>query len=245
MLKNRQVPIPNQNSNLFYCPVLKWHAPPNTSFRAQCEQYALAIRGNGALARQAGLPTTMTEIENHVDRYYSEICRRNGWTQYLADGGATAQTPFPQPARSPQSKQTIRQSLKNVAVGGKVLVEWIASGAEAVAPELANHRAAICSSCPCNEQGDWSRWFTVPVAAAIRKALDMRAAWKLSTPSDDRLMTCAACLCPMKLKVHVPLDRFYNKMTDQAKNDLDKGCWIRSETAAKILNAVDEGLKKQ
>jgi len=241
-LRNRQSQIPQ--GMRFYDPVTKYEAAPGTSFRLICEQWAMAIRGNGALARQAGLPTTMQGIEQAVEQYQVAICVKNGWNNYL-QGGSESAAPFPQAVRTPQSRQTIRQSIKNVAAGSEILVEWIASGAEAVAPELANGRAAVCASCPLNEQGDWSRWFTVPVAAAIRKALDTRAAWKLSTPSDDRLMVCKACSCPLPLMVHVPLEFKLKRMSAETKAALDPGCWLIAEEKALLLKAVDEGLKKQ
>jgi hypothetical protein len=242
MLINRNSQIPNGLK--FYSPILKWEAPAGASFRQICEGYAMAIRGNGALARQAGLPMTMPAIEQAVDDFNTAICVKNNWLNFV-QGGSESATPFPKAASSPRLQRTTQQKLASVAAGGSVLVEWLASGAEAVAPELANSRAAVCAGCPSNEQGDWSRWFTVPIAVTIRKALDTRKTWKLSTPSDDRLMVCAACLCPMLLKVHVPLDKFYDRMTPESKEDLDGGCWIRKEVADKLKAAVDDGLKKQ
>lgn len=242
MLVNRQSQIPN--GNYFYDPVTKFQAPPYTSFRVICEGWAIAIKGNLALAWQNKLPVTMPEIERRVDEFLTAVCARNGWTKFIREAGP-AQVPFRRPTPLPPPKPTLRQSIRNVAAGSRILVEWIVSGAEAVAPELANQRAAVCASCPLNETGDWLRWFTVPVAAEIKKALDTKATWKLSTPSDDRLMVCGACSCPLKLKVHMPLDKFYDKMTDEAKNALAEGCWIRSEVKRMIVNAVDEGLKKQ
>ena len=65
-LRNRQSQIPQ--GMRFYDPVTKYEAAPGTSFRLICEQWAMAIRGNGALARQAGLPTTMQGIEQAVEQ---------------------------------------------------------------------------------------------------------------------------------------------------------------------------------
>jgi hypothetical protein len=69
------------------------------------------------------------------------------------------------------------------------------------------------------------------VSNAIRAALRHKSEFKLSTPFDDQLGVCEACLCPMALKVHVPFEKFFPHMTAEAKDALDNACWIRKEAA--------------
>jgi hypothetical protein len=110
-----------------------------------------------------------------------------------------------------------------------VLVEWLASGAEAVPQEKANARAAVCAKCPMNEKGDLLRFFTKPVSEAIRHALSLRSEWKLETPDDFRLGVCTACDCPMRLKVHIPIERIREKLKPEIKSRLHPDCWIPKE----------------
>ena len=244
MLKNRNCQIPN--GLRWYCPVLKYESPPNSSFRVICEGYAQAIRANFGKAKAAGLPTTMTEIENAVDLYNSAICKQNGWTQYLQEG-PSQQAPIsrPRPFNSlPQKQKSGIAVARNVAAGVKTIVEWIISGAEAVPKEQANHRAEVCVKCPLNKQGELSAFFTVPVAVAIRKALEDRKTMNLSTPVDSQLGTCEACGCVNALKVHVPFQKFFPKMIPESKGDLDPDCWIRAEAAAAVVEHSKTTLEK-
>jgi hypothetical protein len=48
----------------------------------------------------------------------------------------------------------------------------------------------------------------------------------LKTDLDHALNICQACLCPLKLKVHVPLDLIRKHLSPQAKSALDTHCWI-------------------
>jgi len=135
------------------------------------------------------------------------------------------------PAMLPKTMPRPLNQLQNVAVGASTIVEWIASGAEAVPQELANKRAEICTTCPMNDTGDWTRLFTVHAQNAIMFALNQRRDWKLSTPFDDRLHVCSACSCPLKLKVHMPLERILAKLPKQSFGSLAEFCWIRKPNA--------------
>jgi len=231
-LKNRHCQIPN---NLrFYCPILKWTSPNGASFRVICEGYAQAVRANIALAKQKGLPITMTEIENAVDAYNTAICVQNGWDRFIT-GGAVQPAPFrnhPPSVRNPNPpRRGAIASAKAVVAGSRIVIEWLASGAEAVPQEQANSRAAVCAKCPLNSKEELSSFFTVPVAVAIKTALETRKGWNLSTPSDDQLGTCTACDCVLKLKSHMVFSAFYPKMSQATKDALDPACWIRKEAA--------------
>jgi hypothetical protein len=98
-----------------------------------------------------------------------------------------------------------------------------------VPKEQSASRASVCAGCPLNEAGDWTSWFTLPAANAIRNFLNSRKAWNLSTPDDDKLNVFGACGCVLKLKVHLPLKDFINEMSPEDKDALWGGCWIRAE----------------
>ncbi len=117
--------------------------------------------------------------------------------------------------------------LQSAVAGANAIVSWISSGAEAVSQTLANERAEICATCPMNSGGDWMSLFTVPAQAAIRIAMNQRRDWKLGTPTDDRLHVCSACNCPLKLKVHMPIDLIKKNMPKEAYSNLASFCWIR------------------
>ena len=109
------------------------------------------------------------------------------------------------------------------------MVEWLKDGAEAVPQDLSIARANVCAHCPHNQSGDLTSFFTVPVSNAIRKALADKDGMNLATPIDDQLHVCGICLCPMKLKVHVPLKTILDRLPTEVFTELPEYCWMRTE----------------
>ena len=229
-LKDRQNQIPN--GYRFYLPEIKWSAPGNfPSFKVVCDGLEAAIRANPFQAKKFGWPTDRTGIEDWVDKYNAELCSRMGWTDYIAsnEGGASL------PKMSPQHQlETLRNlgaaavRVKELVAGAKTLMEWDESGEPPVPQDVATSRAIICSTCPLNQEGDFTKWFTTPAAELIRRRIQKAQQRKLTTPRDEMLNLCVACHCPLKLKVHVPLSWITKRLTQEQKDKLDPKCWIRS-----------------
>lgn len=213
----------------FYDPILKWQSPPWASFQVICDGLRTARMANPGLSASKGLSTDPNVIAEEVDSHIAATLEALGQTDFITgSAGGAAQVPFPQPQHRPAFNV-----LKSAAGASGIIVEWISSGAEAVPQDQAEYRASVCAACPLNEKGDWTSFFTVPVSAAIRAALNKRSEMKLSTSFDEKLNVCSACLCPMKLKVHVPLEKFISKMSQESKNSLHELCWIKKEEQAK------------
>ena len=123
------------------------------------------------------------------------------------------------------------EGLKRTAYGAAPVIEWLSSGGQPVATELSNKRAGICADCPRNQPPDWTKWFTVKASEMIEAELERRADLQLSTPFDEKLGLCAACLCPMKLKVHTPLEIILKHLRPEIQADLAPQCWILSKDA--------------
>lgn len=217
-LKNRQMQIPG--GLFFYVPELKWQARQGTSFDQIVNEVIQLRKGNPAMAQKFGWATDYNTVAEEVDAMNAEACRRMGWNDYVNEGGGSVSPP-PRPRSS--------QRLSQLAAGAEILVDWIKDGAEAVPLRLATQRAAVCAKCPKNERGDLLRFFTLPAATAIRKALDSRREMKLSTIHDHELHVCSACSCPLKLKVHLDIGHIKARMNRETLNGLDRRCWILSE----------------
>lgn len=221
-LKSRQKQVPNGFS--FYQPETRWKSTPFASFENIVRSLIAHRQANPFLTQKHGWPVDYDSVVNEVDAYNAMICQRMGWTDYISDSGG--ESPLSQ---LPQRHHLIVQS-ERLAAGAKTLVDWLKSGAEAVPSELANTRAEICATCPLNGIADMTSWFTMPVAQAIHAAINLRNQWKLSTPFDDKLGVCDACACPLKLKIHLPLDRITGRMSEETKKALDSRCWILKGT---------------
>ena len=220
-LLDRNRPIPNGLK--FYQPETKWSPTPWASFQTIVKELIQHRHANPFLKTQHGWPTDPDSVANEVDNYNAILCQKMGWSKFITEGGADVQSP---------KRPSPLQKLKNVVVGGATVVEWIASGTEAVPLELSNERGRICSTCPQNKTGDLTSWFTVPVSAAIRRALESRKDMNLTSPYDHQIGVCEACSCPLKLKIHMPIVKILERISSETKKDLVPFCWILAEENA-------------
>lgn len=153
--------------------------------------------------------------------------------------GALPQTPQPsffQSARSslPARVVEVAADIKRAAQGTAVVLDWLGSGGNPVAQELAEQRAAICVACPKNQPG---AWFTEAPAELIRSSVKAwqslkGSAFEFETSQGDKLKTCEACKCLMKLKVFVDSKHILGHTKPDVFNDLDPRCWILAERKA-------------
>jgi hypothetical protein len=231
-LANRQQQIPG--GFVFREPSTGWTPRPFTSFESICEQIFAFRQGNPFLAQKNQWATDMEGIRREVDFYNARVCQMQGWTQYIITDAGTAPPPKTQ---TPQQQSAIANAAgvaKRIWSGVRSLNAWDASGDPAVPAELSAKRAAICAVCPKNGQGDLTRWFTVPASEVIKRQLERKEARKLSTPDDAKLNICEVCLCPMKLKVHEPLQYLKAHTLPEVLADLKAvpSCWLPAEIQA-------------
>jgi len=217
-LRNRQMQIPQGLT--FYQPETRWRPQRYASFETIVRSLIAHRQAHPHLVEKHRWPIDYATVCEEVDSFNARVCEANGWNQYITGPGGDS---LP---KSMPPQLNLLQRGQQLAAGAGVLVEWISSGAEAVSAELANRRASVCAACVQNEKGDLLSFFTKPVSAAIQGALNARREMRLSTPNDENLGVCAACSCPLKLKVHIPLDRIMAKLTAESKAGLDANCWI-------------------
>jgi hypothetical protein len=219
-LKNEQLSIPNGFS--YYIPDSKWQPAPFSSIDSITTQLQQHLQGRPDIVAKHGWSLDPSVLRQMVVQYQVALCVRNGWSEYIL-GGADVQVPFP-----PTPPRSLIGKARGVAAGVETIFNWIKDGAESVAPELAEQRARICSTCPENKPGGWETFFTVPASNAIRAALDKRKGFNLHTSLDDKLFTCGVCLCPLPLKIHLKLDRILSGMPQDQQDALTPQCWIRN-----------------
>lgn len=118
-------------------------------------------------------------------------------------------------------------AIKKLAAGAALLMEWDESGMPPVSPEVSESRAAVCATCPQNAKGkSLSEFFTVPLANLTKRKFEKLEQMKLTTPHDQFLTVCQACLCPLRLKVHTPIELILKRLKPDVKAELDPRCWI-------------------
>jgi len=174
------------------------------------------------------LNTDLNHIREEVDNFNALRMQsiRGADIYVTADTGNAPN--FPQPQRQARLRAAAG-AVKKLKAGLGLIEAWEAAGYPAVTPEQATMRAAVCATCPKNELGHYTRWFTVPASEHIMKRAAKLREMKLTTPLDDQLGTCAACLCVMTAKVHVPIDFIKEHQVEGVAEELDPRCWILHE----------------
>lgn len=210
----------------FYQSQTGWHAPMPKAMTF--DQTVIAIikhrMQNGALVARHNLSLDPATVGNELENY-----TRARLGMDLMGAGV----PKPNPQQPlPQAVVGAVEGLKRTAYGAAAPLEWLRSGREAVPSEQSARRAAVCTGgeggekCPCNGSPNLAQWFTVKAQQLLQLELERRLDLKLSTPFDENLGVCSACLCPMKLKVHTPTDIILKHMKPEVRKDLDPRCWI-------------------
>lgn len=204
--------------------------PWSGSFNFCCEQLQMARMANPFLCERHGWSTELRDIENEVDAYNAARCIAHGWTDWVWPDDPAAPVATYTPPHEKKKRVPVVAGVKRVAAGVALLLEWLGSGGKAVDPVLAEKRAAVCADCPKNDGGDWKAYFTEPVAAKIRTQLEIKQDLQLRTAYDERLTVCSACDCPLKLKVHAPMEHILAHTSEDTKTRLDPRCWILKGT---------------
>lgn len=194
-------------------------------FNASVEFIRKARLANRAIATKHNLSTDPEGIASELEAY----------TRLRL--GIPEPSFFDQPNRPPSSGEAVAGIISRLMgrfrkanTGVQTLSDWWGSGGNPVPAVVANDRAMTCSMCPQNEKNpDWFSLFTVPVADRIQSLIEERKQMKLETPNDEELGRCRACDCPLKLKVHVPLEEIKRHMKPQEASKLDQSCWILLE----------------
>lgn len=224
MLKSRRTFPPG--GFVFFEPKTNWSSRPGATFEETVQEIIKHRLANPRLASQWN--TDFKLVADELDEY---TCVRIGLNEAYCTPG------FPSFPSGPASDPHRLSLLNGVAAGGRkvvtgiaVLLDWLGSGGKAVAPELAEARAAVCADCPQNKPGDWTSHFTGPTIEHLRKQLAIKNDMKLTTTQDDRLNVCKGCWCFMRLKVHTPLQHIIAHLKPEGRAELDPRCWIEKET---------------
>lgn len=230
--RQRQIP----NGFKFIQPETAWQAPRFASFSVIVNSLINHRKTRPDLVASKKWSLDPEIVSNEVDEFNATLCARHGWTSYISDGSAE-----PPPPKSQALLQSEKSAIaaaagkaKKIWAGLSTLTEWIDSGTPPVRRELAESRAAACAACPKNGAGDFTSWFAKPASEAILKSMEKLKAMRLSTQNDQKINVCEVCLCPLKLKVHTPVEYIKGNMSKQVLEELKSvpGCWIPAEVGS-------------
>lgn len=112
--------------------------------------------------------------------------------------------------------------------GTQDLAFWWLKGLPPEPLEVAQARAEVCKVCPLNQDDLLFEPLIAAAGRALKAAFKQKHALDLHVQDEESLQTCAACGCPLQLKVWAPAKMILRdgKKPDYFKN-LDPDCWIR------------------
>lgn len=234
-LRSRSLSIPN--GYRFYLPEIKWDSRKavglQPSFDKLVSALESAIKANKVKAQAHNWPQTRVDLEDWVDSFNAALCARMGWDEYIqSDPGTTI------PKASAPHRQAALASLNAAAARAKELVrgavtlnEFLDSGETPVSQLKSLSRAQVCAPCVLNRRGQWSDWFVQSAAEYIKRQIEKAQSRGLKTDQDDNLGLCAACNCPLTLKVHIPIEWVVKRLSAEQLDKLRENpkCWILAE----------------
>lgn len=208
----------------WYQPQTKWNAPNpiSNTFDAQVINIIKHRMANPAIMLRHKLATDKASVGKELVDY----------TRARLGMGPEVETfpKHPAPPAQPQLGGALSQAVavvKKMAAGAALLMEWDESGLPPVSSAISTLRASICADCPKNEKGkSLTEYFTRPLAAATQRRFERLQELNLTTPHDDKLQVCQACLCPLRLKVHTPIELIAKRLKPEQRAELDPRCWI-------------------
>lgn len=227
-----------------------WVTVPQADYNAQFWDFESAVgalwalmqKNPGLSQRFPQLPKTRAQCEEFVDAQNAlRVSLIRGAQTYITEGGPAIPVPFPTAKSTGNFFRHVVagagrvppqwfKKLGQIKTGAITIGDWLGHGGVPVAETLSGKRAEVCATCPKNQQGDPDGFFTKGASEILRRQLAERDQMKLSTPQDEKLGVCSACGCPLKLKVHCPLEFIKRHMPAAQTAELDPECWVRKET---------------
>lgn len=126
---------------------------------------------------------------------------------------------------------TVLDEIRNTAVGGQMLSDWLGHGGDPVLHSLAQSRAFICEFCPNNVEPKWWDRVKDGIARTIRNQLELKRSLNLELRNEETLGVCRCCGCCLPLKVWVPTDYVRRHTSASQLDKMPNECWIKREIA--------------
>lgn len=208
----------------FFQPETRWQAPFTTHDTFDiCVTKIIAHRMGNA---RFNLPTEREAVALELENFTAHVLSKRGLAnQYVV--GAEKKTVNPEASITQRAIGAVAALVAEVRKdtnGARSLSEWIGEGAHPVPEDQANARSEVCLKCPMNK-GRSGR-IKDTVAAAIAEYSRVKTKIGLHVRDEGALKTCAACDCPLKLKVWVPLKHILSHTNVGIFPD---NCWVVKE----------------
>ncbi len=214
----------------YFQPETDWHAPGplENNFDQQVKNIVAMRKANPRFNLPTDEPTVAADLEAYTEARWAKTYSKAGMAKFRIE---TKEDKKKESSSMPRSRSLFNAAAGLVGINAKPLEDWLGSGGNPVAPELAEHRASVCVPCPVNKAG-WRDFLTLPAALAIKEYLSIKHKMKLTTTHDAQLESCNACHCVLELKVHQPIDHVKANTTAEEfekHREANPNCWVLAE----------------
>lgn len=185
---------------------------------------ANVLNGSTTQAVDRDIQTYMCREVGNDPRYCTDESKKNSTLQRLV-------------SRAKAAKHVVER----LSSGAGIIHDWLGNDAHPVPLSTAQARSDVCSgrlsgvACPHNSDKTTASWFTGPVSRAIKEQVAAKEKLSLKVEGESALHYCQLCLCPLPLKVWVPmptiLNHFPDKMLDVFRKEAPANCWLLTETS--------------
>jgi hypothetical protein len=215
---------------VFTQPQTGWQLPFGRTFTQAVDAIIIHRRSNPRFGLTTDYNAVAGELEAFTIARLRSMPNASGW---IVEGESLGKAPrlsstTPLAPHAGVVADTVAGA-KKLGAGVRTLIDWVGHGGKPVGAKLATDRADVCRLCPKNRRAHWQDWAKDKLAASIKAQLEVRTAMRMTTPHDDQLMTCDACLCWLPLKVHTPLQHILSHQSEEVRRLLDPRCWIITE----------------
>lgn len=118
------------------------------------------------------------------------------------------------------------EKVTKIANGAQIIRDWLGSGGIAVDRTLAQSRADVCLTCPCNQSGSG---LTDAVANAIKEHVQLKNTMGMRVKGEKSLQQCSICLCSIRLKIWCPSEHIAAHTSQEELAKFPEVCWIGKE----------------
>lgn len=211
-------------SFIFYEAKTNWTSPAHIGFNDTVEairQHRLANPGRFDWA------TDSDSIAAELDSFTESRLRQTYGSKadsYLMGAPATAQS-FPWPILRQRKGVGENAAGAKTKSGVGTILSWLGDGLRPTDQATTTKRAETCSVCPLNVHLEGLAKAVGTVGEFLHMVMSAKSDLKLSTPFDDKLFQCSACLCHIPVKIWVPAEHIRKGMTPEVKAALDPRCW--------------------
>lgn len=117
------------------------------------------------------------------------------------------------------------EKAKSYSNGVEVIRDWLGDGGVTVSQHLAQTRTNVCLVCPKHIN---SGVLSGTISEAVKRQVEIKNNLNLRVVGEKSIGKCGVCMCELKLKNWIPLERVLPD--DEERYKYPENCWLITES---------------